>query len=441
MPATREGRPVSGPAEERGSAYAKLNPGPGRSATEVASHQCARINSAMVELVAERSYDAVTMRELTHLAGVSTRTFYRHYTSKEDCFLRTHDLIVRRLLRSLASAQIGVNDWHSRARLALQAFLGELAADPRAARVLLVEAYAAGPAALEQARRASRMFGSRVGESLGQAPDEIMVPPPVVEGIVAGLTSVVRTRLLASRVEELSDLNDRLLDWALNYDTTHTSASRTLETSLPPVPSSNVRQEEDCAAARPTGDFALLLSAATKLAAALGVSGVTVPRVVTAAGVARRGFYAHFESADDCLAVVLELQVDQALARAKGVRALSSTWAEGTCQAIVTLCSEIVNSRALTDICTDWPVRAGASGVRCRERLGREISSLLTDGAPPASRIDELTAEATVGAVLGALHRQTPHVPAAVPYLALVPAIGVDMAIAVVSEYAASGEN
>jgi AcrR family transcriptional regulator len=404
----------------------------------------------MVELVAERSYDAVTMRELTRLAGVSTRTFYRHYTSKEDCFLRTHDLIVRRLLRSLVSAQIGVEDWRTRVQTALHAFLSELADDPRAARVLLLEAYAAGPAAYEQAQRARRMFESRIGDSLDRAADEIMVPPLLIEGIVAGLASVVRAKLLAGRMVELNGLNIRLLDWALAYcnksvaaltEITHASTPRRLEISLREVPSSNARQEEDCATARPTGDFALLLSAATKLTATLGASGVTVPRVVTAAGVARRGFYAHFESADDCLAAVLELQVDQALARAKGVRASSSTWAEGTCQAIVMLCSEIVNSRALTDICTDWPVGAGASGVRCRQRLGHEIARLLTDGAPPTSRIDELTAEATVGAILGALPRQTPHVPAVVPYLALAPAIGVDEAIRVVSEHAMWGDS
>jgi AcrR family transcriptional regulator len=408
----------------------------------------------MVELVAERGYDAVTVRGLARLACVSTRTFYQHYSSKGDCFLGTHDLIVRRLLRHLASAQTGVHDWHSRVQLALHAFLSELAGDPRAARVLLVEAYAAGPAALEQAQRASRMFGSRISESFDKAPDEIMVPPLVIEGIVAGLASVVRARLLAGRVEELNGLNGRLLDWALAYcsegaavlaEITYASAPPTLEASLRPVPSSNARQEEDCVAGRPTGDFALLLSAAAKLAASDGAGSLTVPRVLSAAGVGRRSFYAHFGSLDDCLTAALDLQVDQAIARAKSASASSSTWAGGACRAIVTLRSEIVGNRMLVDACAGWPVGTGTSGVRCRERLTLEVARLLTDGAPPAGRTDDLTAEAAAGAVLAVLPpqaydgivRQALHASATLTYLALAPVIGADQAVRIIwDEYA-----
>src|SRR4051812_40348248 len=89
--------------EAVGIPYEKLKPGPGKGAVDVARHQRRRIHSAMVKTVAERGYGAVTVRELARVAGVSTRTFYRHYPSKEECFLRVHQLIVRRVLRGIQS--------------------------------------------------------------------------------------------------------------------------------------------------------------------------------------------------------------------------------------------------------------------------------------------------------------------------------------------------
>jgi len=50
----------------------------------------------MIEIVADRGYEAVKMRELVVRAGVSTRAFYKHFSSKEDCFLRSQEMVVRR---------------------------------------------------------------------------------------------------------------------------------------------------------------------------------------------------------------------------------------------------------------------------------------------------------------------------------------------------------
>ena len=45
------------------TSYAKLHPGPGQPREQAASHQRARIHAAMIELVAERGYGAVTVRD------------------------------------------------------------------------------------------------------------------------------------------------------------------------------------------------------------------------------------------------------------------------------------------------------------------------------------------------------------------------------------------
>ena len=55
----------------------KLSPGPGLPPSEVAHHQRARIHSAIVEIAGERGQEAVTIREIARLSGVSSRAFYR----------------------------------------------------------------------------------------------------------------------------------------------------------------------------------------------------------------------------------------------------------------------------------------------------------------------------------------------------------------------------
>jgi AcrR family transcriptional regulator len=51
----------------------------------VASHQRARLHRAMIELVAEKGYAATTVTELCKVAGVSSRTAYELFVSKEAC--------------------------------------------------------------------------------------------------------------------------------------------------------------------------------------------------------------------------------------------------------------------------------------------------------------------------------------------------------------------
>lgn len=62
-----------------------------------------RLKDALMELVAERDYDEITIRELTVRADVGRSTFYSHYDSKEELLFSGFD----EWLRSLARATDG----------------------------------------------------------------------------------------------------------------------------------------------------------------------------------------------------------------------------------------------------------------------------------------------------------------------------------------------
>ena len=140
-------------SRSRSARYPRLKPGPGRSAEDVAAHQRGRLQAALVELVAEQGYNAVTMAALVDRAGVSKRDFYKHFTSKENCFIATYDLIVERSVRKVLAATDGEDEWCERLRLGFLAFAGQIADSPEAAQLALVEVFAADRHAVQDRDR------------------------------------------------------------------------------------------------------------------------------------------------------------------------------------------------------------------------------------------------------------------------------------------------
>jgi AcrR family transcriptional regulator len=52
------------------------------------------LQKALIELIGERNYDAITIQEIVDRANVGRTTFYLHYNSKEELFISCHETIV-----------------------------------------------------------------------------------------------------------------------------------------------------------------------------------------------------------------------------------------------------------------------------------------------------------------------------------------------------------
>jgi AcrR family transcriptional regulator len=52
------------------------------------------LQKALIELISERGYDAITIQELVDRANVGRTTFYLHYSSKDELFMSCHEAIV-----------------------------------------------------------------------------------------------------------------------------------------------------------------------------------------------------------------------------------------------------------------------------------------------------------------------------------------------------------
>jgi AcrR family transcriptional regulator len=397
----------------------------------------------MIEIVAERGYEAVTVRDLAACAGVSTRTFYQHYTGKEQCFLRTHELIVRRVFRCLASSQAGPSDATERMRRAIEVLVDGWSRDRRAARLMLIDVYTAGPRAVEQARRAICTIEELVGESLEAAIGKREVPTLLIEGVVAAITGVVRSHLLADKRWQAADLSDELAQWTISCcsplivqlaDLDIAAESRVRQASSRPGPSSRLKKKEGSTA--PIGAVTLLLSAAAKLAAADGYESLTPKRILAAAGVPRRSFYANFSNAEDCLVTAFELQAGEAIAEAERAGKTKSTAADGVHQAVSSLCARISQDIIFANLCFSGIGAVGPAGDRCRERLMADVGALMAKHVPEGDA-DGLAIEASVAATWGLLGkevamgraRQVHRSVAMLTYLLLAPIIGASAAV------------
>jgi AcrR family transcriptional regulator len=429
--------------EERSVPRRKLSPGPGLAPQQVASHQLARIHKATIEIAAKDGYRALKVRDIVSEAEVSTRAFYEHFGSKEDCFLRTYDLISRRATRRIIAAQMGEPDWRKRSQLVLEEFVRELEAGPDGARLALVEASLAGEASLEQVWRAERAFESMLAECFSRDPGGVVVPPMIVEGIVAGIASVSRDRLLAGKVADLSGLSGELVDWALCYpDRVATELARLdrqsvwRDTTLEPLPVASSSAEEPWSS---TGDRALILAAIAELAAAHGYAGLTAPRIRAAASVSRRKFEAHFDGVEDCYLAALEQRVARAMAQAARAQTAADSWAGGVYRAIAALCEYIVADAFLVRVCLTNDFPPGPDGHRSRRRLLAAVKELLSESTPEAAHSPPSGFAASTGAIWSLFHHhiirnRTQHrqIAATLSYLALAPAISAPTAVAAI---------
>jgi AcrR family transcriptional regulator len=53
---------------------------------------------AMARHVGERGYAEASVQDVVERAGVSSTTFYEHFSDKLDCFLQAYDAVVRRMM-------------------------------------------------------------------------------------------------------------------------------------------------------------------------------------------------------------------------------------------------------------------------------------------------------------------------------------------------------
>ncbi|GAA0953046.1 hypothetical protein GCM10009550_34540 [Actinocorallia libanotica] len=109
-----------------------------------------RLCRAMAEAMVEKGYVGTSVEDVLKRAGVSRLSFYRLFDSKLDCFMTALEYSTELLLGRVAQAlgRSGGGDPVERYERAVTGYLDALKEEWPAARLCLVEVYAAGPEAV-----------------------------------------------------------------------------------------------------------------------------------------------------------------------------------------------------------------------------------------------------------------------------------------------------
>ncbi|GAA2425184.1 TetR/AcrR family transcriptional regulator [Actinomadura vinacea] len=169
----------------------------------VRGNQRRRILGGVVSAAGELGYTRMTVESVIARAQVSRRTFYEHFRNKEEAFLAAYDRVMDGVLKRMSVACEAASA--GRFEAGLRAFLESLAADPRAARMCVVEVPAAGPEAMRRQdavlRALTGLLAAEMRRSAGARSPDL-----AAELTVNALYGVVLARVETGRAAELPDL-------------------------------------------------------------------------------------------------------------------------------------------------------------------------------------------------------------------------------------------
>jgi AcrR family transcriptional regulator len=167
----------------------------------------------MIEVVSDKGYPETRVVDVIGLAGVSRKTFYELFTSKEDCFLATYDVLLGNLLGDTAKgfeSKPGA-PWAERVAAALDELLKHLAEHPDEARFAIVEVLAAGPRALARRDAALRQFTGFL--DAGRAETSTELPGITSLSLAGGINELLYSEILHGAASRLPSRLPDLMFW------------------------------------------------------------------------------------------------------------------------------------------------------------------------------------------------------------------------------------
>lgn len=177
----------------------------------VVQNQRDRIAAGIIAAVSEFGYHQTTITQIAAAAGVSRRTFYGYFDSKEECFLATFDQIADHLCDAARDAASGQPEWPAKVAARIDSGLEIFSANPQLARFTLAEPPRAGGDVTAHYRGA---LDGALGElTEGRSAATTQAPSQAVQqSLIGGAVSLIVQRLEAGEEERIRDLLPDLVE-------------------------------------------------------------------------------------------------------------------------------------------------------------------------------------------------------------------------------------
>jgi AcrR family transcriptional regulator len=173
-----------------------------------------RLLDAMAQACSNKGFAATTIADLAADARVSKRTFYEHFSSKEDCFIALYESASAHAL-SVLKTQVDVSrDWHEQVELALSAYFQALAINPMLLRTLFIEILGLGAKGLAARRRVNSELADFIVAVARHCPVEntdirltqIELTQTDATGLVGAINELILQAIEEGRADRLGEL-------------------------------------------------------------------------------------------------------------------------------------------------------------------------------------------------------------------------------------------
>jgi AcrR family transcriptional regulator len=416
---------------------------------EVKRDQRERLQSAIVELIAERGYQAVRILDLTKLARVSRPTFYSLYDDKEELFLAAYDEIAQRTAQTVIAAY-EVKDAgevpNGRLRAAIRAFAELAVAAPEATSLMVLGAFGAGPRAIERRNQTlealersirvsrdgsssdgavgaggRRKAGARAKTTRGgkESGEDL-----TVKVILGGIREVTAARLRQGRVEELSGIADELATWAACYPVKLPAGLRApLRRTHDPdgsgeaaTTAASSRSERALRAEGrlPSGRHDLprqfivknqrerIVDATAAIVAEKGLASLTIPEIARRANVSHQTFYEMYPTKHDAFLGTQKVGLHQALRVAVAAyEEDKEDWPRGVAAGLRALLGYLASEPAHAHLILVDTFAASPEAIEIRDTSIHAFAAYLQPGYHYAASSSNGSGTPVVGAVPG----------------------------------------
>jgi AcrR family transcriptional regulator len=407
----------------------KLRPGRRLPPEEVARNQQERLFAALVAVVADKGYEATRVEDLLELSGVSRSAFYAHFSDKEECLLAALRAFVGPTVGGIfGEGESGPPPDEERARQAFRAFIELIVEQAAAARMCLVEIYAAGPKAIAEIDRTTDGVQAFLSATLDQVPGRKGMPPEIVRAMVAGVRKVIHSRLYRHEEEELIELIPQMWDWFASYE-------------MPPEALRRPRGRANGNGGSTSGydPVERILRALASVVAEKGYPAMTIGDIASRASISLSTFYANFTDKEEAMLAAVDSGSSQMLATTLPAFRRALDWPHAVRGAFGAMFAYCAAEPEYTTLGAVDVYAAGRRALEQRDEVMRTMEGLLVPGYERKPDASPIAAEAIGGAIYGMIYDQVKRggaesmqeVAPLATYVTLAPFIGAEEACAI----------
>lgn len=174
-----------------------------------------RILQAVRETVAEHGYANSTVMEIIIRAGISSKTFYKHFSDKLEAFRALMQITAEYTIAHIDSSLDAKVPWPERVYASLECLISIVAEHPQTARLGIVEIQAAGPEALTDYQHWLRQYATSLAPTTTEAFGRLPSRPGIADQTAGAISQLLYDSIVGNRISELPKLLPELVEIAL----------------------------------------------------------------------------------------------------------------------------------------------------------------------------------------------------------------------------------